>query len=326
MRLIVLTEYSPQIGFGHISRTLALSDCFFEIGWNIEYFIRETDCFDVTFPYSYRLIDWSSYTQIENILNKADVVLIDSYRVSPQTLSELVKNTTYPLTIIDSKMNYPNRGTLVFGSIYANNFLINENNLTVLSGEDFILFREDFIKAKDNFLVRDKLESIVISLGKLANLSELTPIINIIRDTLGVSIKISVVGASFDKRETEEDNLDIYPFLETKAYARVLQEADLVISNGGQTLNECIALNVPTLAIEMADNQFCNIRGWESLGVIFSAGKITDVDISKKLKDSLLKIADLSIRQVLSIRSQKALDLNGAQRVLKYVLNGIKSY
>lgn len=324
MKLTVLTEYSSQIGFGHISRTLAIADCFFEIGWEVEYLIRESEKNDIAISYPYQLVEWSETSLVKNILENSDAVLIDSYRVSPATLSELAENISFPLTIIDSKLNYPDRGVLIFGSIYAEKFQI-KGDFPILSGRDYILFRKEFINAKKDFTVREELSRIVITLGKFIKTSDITTILSVIGNTLNSSVEIYVVGTPIENIE-QNGNVQYYPFLETKKYVELLQTADLVITNGGQTLNESIALNIPTLAIEIADNQSQNIKGWRDLGVISSLGKISDAYFCLNLEDYLLRMKDPDERRLYSDHSKEVIDLNGAQRVLKYVLNGIKSY
>lgn len=324
MKLAVLTEYSSQIGFGHVSRTLAIADCFFEIGWEVEYLIRESKKEDLAISYPFQLVEWSEVSSVKNILGNSDAVLIDSYKVTSATLSELAKNTSFPLTIIDSKLNYPDRGVLIFGSIYANKFEL-KGDFTVLSGRDYILFRKDFINAKKDFIVREEFGKIVITLGKFVKSSDITTILSVINKTLNHPVEISVVGTPIEDIEQNE-YIQYYPFLETKKYVELLQTADLAITNGGQTLNESIALNIPTLAIEIADNQSENIFGWSNLGVVLTLGKISDANFHLNLEENLLRMKGRNERRLYSDRSKEVIDLNGAQRVLKYVLNGIKSY
>lgn len=322
MKLTVLTEYSSQIGFGHISRTLAIADCFFEIGWEVEYLIRELEKNDIAISYPYQLVEWSETSLVKNILENSDAVLIDSYRVSPATLSELAENISFPLTIIDSKLNYPDCGVLIFGSIYADKFEV-KGDFTVLSGKDYFLFRKDFINAKKDFILREELRKIVITLGKFVKSSDIATILSVINKTLNHLVEIYVVGTPIENIEQNE-YIQYCPFLETKKYVELLQTADLVITNGGQTLNESIALNIPTLAIEIADNQSENILGWNNLGVILALGKISDANFHSNLEEGLLRMMNLNERRLYSDRSKEMIDLNGAQRILKYVLEKLE--
>lgn len=324
MKLTVLTEYSPQIGFGHISRTLAIADCFYEAGCEVEYLIRESVSLDISIPYPCQLLEWAKTSLVQNILENSDVVLIDSYRVSSTILSELAEKISFPVSIIDSKLNYPDRGVLIFGSVYADKFKI-KGDFTVLSGKDYILFRKDFLNAKKDFTVRKELRKIVITLGKFVKSSDILTILSVINNIFNYSLEINVVGTSFEDIDQNE-NVQYYPFLATKEYVELLQTADLVITNGGQTLNESIALNIPALAIEVAENQRDNIIGWEKLGVVLGLGKISDTNFHSNLYKNLLRMMSLNERLLYSNRSKEMIDMNGAKRVFKYVLNGIKSY
>jgi UDP-2,4-diacetamido-2,4,6-trideoxy-beta-L-altropyranose hydrolase len=57
-------------------------------------------------------------------------------------------------------------------------------------------------------------------------------------------------------------------FLNPSELIKEYQQADLVITNGGQTLNEVILLGIPAIGIVVADNQKRNVQAWNKLGVI----------------------------------------------------------
>lgn len=325
MKLVVLTEYSSDIGFGHISRTMALADVFSESGWDVEYLIRCAKTFNVIFPYSYQLVEWANYDKYINQLLGANVVLIDTYRVSPDILNQISNITPWPITIVDSQLNHPNYGTLVFGSIYANEYAL-EGDFNVLSGKDYMLFRREFINASRNYNVRDEVKSIVVSLGKFIKESEMSIVLSSVSKIFKNSVDVHVVGTPIGFHNKFE-KIHIHPFLETKQYVEMIQSSDLVISNGGQTLNECIVLNVPAIPLQIADSQKDNIKGWEAQGVILSPtlGDVYTEDIIEKLENQLLLMKSSNIRSRLSNLSKNAVDFNGANRVFKYMLNGIKS-
>lgn len=325
MKLVVLTEYSLDIGYGHISRTMALADVFSESGWEVEYLIRCTKTFNVEFPYSYQLVEWTNYSEYIDLLLGADVVLFDTYRVSSDILNQIAKTTPRAITIVDSQLNHPNYGTLVFGSIYANEYSF-EGDFNVLLGKNYMLFRRDFIDASRNYTINDEVKSIVISLGKSIKESEVSCVLSSVSKVFNNSVDIHVVGTTI-KSLKKFGEIHIHPFLETKQYVELIQSSDLVISNGGQTLNECIVLNVPVIPFQTADNQHNNIKGWAAHGVILTPalGDMHTEDFMRNLESQLLLMKCSNIRNRMSKLSKKGIDFDGAKRVFKYIINEIKS-
>jgi len=100
----------------------------------------------------------------------------------------------------------------------------------------------------------------------------------------------------------------------------IMQESDIAISAGGQTLYELARTGVPTIAVCTAGNQLNNIRGWEKTGFVEYAGwwedkKITDV-ISQKVE--LLK--NKTLREKKHTIGNKYIDGKGSKRIVEELL------
>ena len=60
-------------------------------------------------------------------------------------------------------------------------------------------------------------------------------------------------------------------------------QVDLAVSAAGQTLYELAQMGVPTIAIQVADNQKDNIEGWLKAGFIHFAGEWDDAKLVENL-------------------------------------------
>lgn len=321
MKLIVFTEYSREIGFGHINRTLSLADEFFSNGWEVEYCIREANTIDFSLTYRYELFDWGiDLGRTLETTKEADVILIDTYRVGKDTLNLIVEDVRNPITIIDSTLNYPTKGLLIFGSVYADQYSVNKQQ-NVLGGPKYMLLRKSFLDmVKDNKVIRETIENVIITLGKFAERSLLSVIIDVLTDLLP-NTQLHLIGTS---EYLPKDNVYVHPFLPTNKYISLLQSADLVVCNGGQTLNECVALSLPNISVMVTENQRMNIDGWMQRGVTHSVGAF-DACFKERLQQGVKALVSIDNRMLQYKQGRGVIDFAGPNRIFKYVINGIKS-
>jgi len=93
-----------------------------------------------------------------------------------------------------------------------------------------------------------------------------------------------------------------------------LGRADIVVTAGGVTLLEALALGRPTVALALYDNQRRQVRGAAALG----AALMVEPDGVVDAVDAL--VASLDTRCALSSRARAAVDGHGARRVAEAVI------
>ena len=119
------------------------------------------------------------------------------------------------------------------------------------------------------------------------------------------------------KKNIKLSNLKIYGWLNANRVSSIFNNSDLVISSGGQTLNELAYLGVPFIAIETGFDQYWNIKGFVKKKITPIHFKVTDKNLIKKLVKTVTTLKDQSKRSIMSSNGTKLIDGKGAFRIAK---------
>jgi UDP-2,4-diacetamido-2,4,6-trideoxy-beta-L-altropyranose hydrolase len=107
---------------------------------------------------------------------------------------------------------------------------------------------------------------------------------------------------------------------------RLMLEADIAVSGGGQTLYELAATGTPTVALQVATNQALNIAGLEAAGTLIAAGAADAANLERSLKAALLRLVDNPIQRVAMSRAGRTVvDGLGAMRVARAILDRVSA-
>lgn len=314
MKVYFLTEYSKEIGFGHLSRCLSLASVFQEKNYRVEFLIREWNQEPLELEFEKKRVEWSNTGVLNAIVSDEDFLIIDSYRVPKEILNKIALSHDRTGSITDSKLNHANAGIIVYGSVYGKEHEITNNEADVLAGPEYVLFRKGVREATKNE-IRKNIQEVLISLGGHADNSVLKKIIQIVKDHIG-NCRIRIVGNSTLENSENVHNLG---FLSLPDLLSELKRSDLVITNGGQSLNEVVLLEVSAIGISVADNQDKNLRTWHELGVLKNFIKSDAPDFEDKLLNSLEELKDHTRRLERIERGRSVIDSNGAQRVVEKI-------
>ena len=313
--ILVLTEAGSVVGHGHLSRCLALTQ---NLPNDFKLLVHPDPGFfleDVTlWPWRNDISGVASY--IKNL--GVDALLIDSYLADIsmyQSFKDLVK---YVLVFDDyDRIIYP-VDLIVNPSVMGPQYLMQVSQ--VISGSDWVVLRREIIEHQKKRKHSD-LKHIVLSFGgadKAGLLEQLLPVL------LGQALTISVVcsndiTAKKIKASFVDSKLCVYHFLAAKFFADLLVSADLVISAGGQTLNELAYLGVPFLAIESGPDQFWNISAYVNHNVTPEHFTAADPDLEKKLLDTLMLLKNPLLRSAMAERGIEVIDGGGAARIAEMI-------
>lgn len=322
--IVFITEWKNNTGAGHLSRCLSLRDAFHERGYETSFIIDSEKEFEFkSSEIKPVILDWKSNPEdIKSFISDSSILVIDSYLAAKEQLKYLANITDYPVFISDVKLNYFPKGIVIIGNSFAHELdIINSKEVNYLLGIKYALLRKEFwdIEKKE---ISPGITKILISLGNT--------------DPKDLKIKIAeILARGYPHSEiTVLSNRDfrIYPKrknltilsrrLSAKEMANLFLQHDLVISNGGQTLIECIRVGVPTIAVKMADNQVRNIKTLAEKELTF---KILDTANINSLRDQVLDylniLKDHNKRLKINISSKQFIDGQGARRASKEILD-----
>lgn len=300
MRVTILTEAGNGIGYGHLARTTALADGFEQAGCTIQFLIRGSGA-DYPFNRKFRVIyhDWLAQPGSALTEDACDIVIVDSYHLDHRFMKELNKKSFLPVLLADSSIQFkPTTGHILFPSIAAKNFqheLSQYDN--VLAGSEYLLYTKEFWNTENKPTSR-KIKTVGISLGSATG-NLLEPLMKVLLSSGFHSQQVSVFGVEQNKFLFLKERPIFHGFLSRNEYVKQILDTELLITNGGQTLNEAILLGIPNLSLICADNQENNARYWQSKMCTLN------IDVRNGVNENEL---NLCIKELLNY--QKRVDLN----------------
>lgn len=330
IKALFLTEGGRGIGFGHITRCIALSEALKERGGvDARFIIRGDSSISALLPSSdYLCFNWlAKKDRVIQAAKTADIAIIDSYLAKLNFYQWLYSFQSNLVCLDDSfRLDYPGR-VVINGSIYAKNPVFTKDKLkNYLLGTDFTLVRREFwdVPSKP---IKKNIKSIMLTLGG-EDTRRIAPIIlSFLTARYPQAIKNIVIGRGFRNLKAIEGRADkctkliLYP--DAEAMKQAMLNSDIAISSGGQSLYELARVGLPTIAICLAENQKENIEGWQKKGFIFYAGWYNDRNLLQKIEEGVSCLDSQEIRLRIKRVSRATIDGNGPRRAADFILRAL---
>ena len=242
-----------------------------------------------------------------------DLLLVDSYQVTPRYMESLRENVT--LAYIDdlNAFDYP-ADIVINYSVYAEDISYPQNKRYLL-GTKYAPLRRQFDISEEVLEAaaakRARNRQILITTGASDPYHVTDKTVNaIINEPALDDYSIAVIrGRFFDNDMTgiHPDRVRIYENVENMA--DLMLESTMAVSAGGSTLYELCACHVPTVTFSYADNQLGNVTGFDRRGIMPYAGDATnDNDLGKQITQNLLKFHNNPEAQTSVINKMRSLD------------------
>ena len=171
----------------------------------------------------------------------------------------------------NKRLNYLS-GIVVNGLINAENLNYpSDDYIKYLLGSNFTPLRMDFLDVS-KLKINDDISNILITMGG-NDLRNLTPkILELLNTNFPDVNKKVIIADSFDNvseiESLKDDFVDLIYSPDSKEMLNAMSNVDLAISASGQILYELACISVPTIAIEIIDNQKDNIRNGKMLDLL----------------------------------------------------------
>lgn len=326
MKVALLTEGGRSIGYGHVTRCLSIAQAFVEKGLESNIFIHPSDNNErFTDPHISRTFNWLEETHIlTDIIEDASIIIIDSYLAKPDDYEKIATKARTLASIDDfNRINYP-QGVVINGAIGASSLPYPDNPLvTYLLEQEYQPVRKAFWNLPDRD-VKPEIEQILITMGGV-DIRNLSPGIVMLLQNEFPDLKKSVVlGRGYQAPSGKDIRLDrnteIYSDLDMDQMAQLMIQSDICISAAGQTMYELACAGLPTIAIQVAENQALNIKGFEKAGFAVNLGN-WDAVTREKIVGSIENSQTRGIREQMKNAGKKLIDGNGSRRIAEYLLN-----
>jgi len=329
-KVFIITEGGRDIGFGHVTRCISLYQAFEEKGILPNLIIKGDESVEsIVHEKRYEIFDWlKDKERFFEVLEGADVAIVDSYMADQKTYKRLAKAVRVPVYIDDNKrLEYPD-GVLVNGTVYADEIYPRQKGgMTYLLGTAYIPIRKDFWDVSKK-RIREDVESLVITFGG-DDFRNMTPkILRFLTERYPEIKKKVIIGGGFKNSGQIESVKDKKTELiwQSSGYQmrRVFASSDIAITAGGQTLYELARIGMPAIAIIVADNQINNVRGWQKVGFVENAGLWNDKELLSRLFESLECLRQKKHRFQRSAIGKRFVDGMGARRIRDILIDRCK--
>lgn len=280
-KLVVLTEAGTQKGMGHLTRMRSIT----QLATDATIYL-ETDL-PLQLAENEIKADWNNQSWIEENIDKHCFVVVDSYHISSQCLSQIEYLADY-LLVIDDNLRFDYKFKNILNpNLFAQTLNYDQSN-QVYCGIDHVLTRKEFVNKS---VVKD--ENVLIMFGG-------TDVLNLTSTVAEYCLKfnyhINIVGRQLQNFDSSK--VSCFQNLDAHAMAKLMQEATVIICAAGQTLNEIVKVQKPAAIIAVVENQINNKNYYieNELMVEFNKDKLDMLDplftkpTQQKLQTQLAKI------------------------------------
>lgn len=342
-KIYIRVDGNEIIATGHVMRCLSIAEQIRKLGAEVIFLVAdERPCpLIVERSFSVEVLDtiWDDLNQETDKLcmyiteHHVEILLLDSYYVTKEYLQKLVKCTK--IVYIDdlSRFLYPVHGLIhywVFADEKAYKLPYQEAGMNpeFLVGGRYAPLREEF--AYKPYEVREQVGKVLITTGGTDQLNVAGNLLNrIIGDTQLGELEYHVVVGCFNQNKEQlyrmaDTHSNVYLHENVSNMSEWMRACDVAVSASGTTLYELCACGIPTICLEVADNQK-GAAMWEETGYMLYAGNVYEdkEQCMQRCVEALLQYrGSFKLRQDKSIRMQTLVDGNGARRIAQYLIDG----
>ena len=201
----------------------------------------------------------------------------------------------------------------------------------LMTGSEYVMVRPEFALRRSLLTVSKQVLKVLVTMGGADPKDFTSRIIKIINeyeayDLSNIQFDI-VLGKSYQFTplvlnliSTSKLNYVIHEYVDDMAY--LMRDMDVILAAAGTTLWECFSLGIPTIAVQIADNQQYNIYSCSRACAIIPISQDCDLEssLTAALGDAL---GTNNIRQSLRDNGLNICDGQGAQRVAENIRKAI---
>lgn len=316
------------MGFGHLTRCLALSQAFLEQEYACSFIVHGDDSIKSVLQHvDYQKIQWLN--GIDSIRSRLQntILIVDTFSISEVLIQEIARITK--VTVLDDFIRRDHHACLIIDwTINAENkFYIHKNpSSRYLLGHKYIALRHPFWE-RPQFVIKPSIENVLITFGG-SDVRNLTPrVLDLLHKNYPSVRKTIVIGGGSQNRHAIETMADAMTTIVIDANAEEMLSsminADIAIASGGQTLYELACIGVPTISVMLIDNQLDDINGWQEAGFTCHSGWWDGVDLDRNILSCFRNLENIEARQEKSVIGQTLVDGQGARRIVEIILEEI---
>ncbi len=267
MHLAIRVDGGPEIGYGHLIRTSALTEELLDQNNTIAVATTTPKSAESVFPESVDIVDLPSRDNPEPFVEwlnttSPDGVFTDAYPVDTSYQQEVRAHA--PLAVLqDDARHAVCAEVFINGNLYApdlNYEFVGDSPKTYLGTEYVLLRRQIRELAANEPPWREQPERAIITMGG-SDIGGLTP--TVVRAFDGLDLRVDAIvgpGCSDAQEQTvrtaaTETDADVRVMRDPDDLVDRMFEADIAVSTASSTTYELLALGTPIVSIPTVDNQ-----------------------------------------------------------------------
>lgn len=325
MKIKILTEGGKRIGYGHISRCIALYDEIKNRKNEVELIIQG-DLEDIVLlkGKDFRIENWISIGYLNRTLTKEDYVIVDSYKAQNEHYEKISSKSKKALYIDDiGRLQYP-KGIIVNPALDEGfidySYATNES---VLTGPKYVILRSSF-SGIERSNIQNTVSKVLVVMGGTDVRDITTSIIETIcKQNPDIIFDVVINAAQYERISSVNKlhNINYYTNLSDEEMSQIMLSSDLAISAAGQTIYELIATQTPFIAIQVAENQQNNVVSLiEHIPSQIVLRYDEDFFIDK-LKENFLELIMYDYRKRITQEMKDIIDGYGRMRIVDALLS-----
>jgi UDP-2,4-diacetamido-2,4,6-trideoxy-beta-L-altropyranose hydrolase len=328
MLLTILTEGGHEMGYGHITRCLSVSQSLIEAGAKVSFIVNgDSEVSNILPEKSIENFDWiNNERRLLYLLQKIDILLIDSMLINRALFIQIMAIVPNIVFIDDYFQWSHKKGLIIDWTVLAEKKRkhIMAPSVKYLFGATYTALRKEFWDVSER-KVSDILDNVLVTFGG-SDIRNLTPrILRLVSKNLPNAKTTIIIGGSYRNLEEIEAEANESTTLVYSPDAERMKEcmlkADIAIASGGQTLYELARVGVPTIGIISVDNQLDDINGWEETGFLKNAGWWD----SRDLEQNIVKLVNICSKRhergKMTKIGRSFVDGQGAKRIADNIIS-----
>lgn len=343
----IRADGNSVIGMGHIMRCMSIADAATETDINNKpvfitaceegsQMIKDRGYEVIQLCTDYQNME-SELPKLSEILNKDDIILVDSYQVTINYYNELGKlchtacledmGEPYPVELL---INYN-----IYGPDLEASYLVSRSELgqipkNILLGVEYIPLRKEF-SVKSGYIIKDNVKKVLITTGGSDPYFVTDAFCKMFINSeffQEQDIEFHIISGPFNKFRDElvakyGNTKNIVIHENVKDMKSLMLESDVVITATGSTIYEVSALGVPMICFYFAENQRQGAEAFAKLTPVINAGCFASEkeQVLNKILNALKKcVVEKAYRELLSMEEMKFIDGKGARKLAKNIL------
>lgn len=341
MNLLIRADASVEIGTGHVMRCLALAQAWQDVGGQAEFAMAEStaaiqarlaaeSCGMVALPSEPGTTADAGETIALARQHQAEWVAVDGYRFSAEYQQELKQAGCKVLFLDDyGHAEHYFADVVLNQNVQASEEMYGrkERSARLLLGPRYCLLRREFSGWREwKREIAPAARKLLVTMGGSDSANVTGRVIEALQmvEVEGLEATVVVGGSNPHLAELQksacESSRKIAVMRDVANLPELMAGCDAAVSAAGSTCWELCLLGLPSLLIDVAENQAGVAKAMDASGCAVHVGN-GSVETGKIAQELERLLQSQSLRQSLAERSRKLVDGHGAERVVS-VLRG----